>query len=440
MAILKRKDMHHFDTTPDRPTKRRANADDFLTGHCNTSVTLPVFDCIICADTIYAQQNIPINDHEVCGGCFDRKGGYREQFEAHLLNEMYQPKIGGNRINFYALQEVFPSNFIRAYHKRLFEYAVAADRRVYCAEKTCSQFLGASGDLFPRVSCDHGHFTCGLCASSIASRRADHVCKEPEAEVDAFEGLKRGVDYQKCPKCPAKVELAEACNHMKCICGGQFCFICGQSAEEEDAHWMRALGCPRYGAKGSPNAIYDDDPGSQHEVNMQHHIDLVIDERRVEGLSDNLHEDVYEYASPPTDPRRDPLVPARRAYRQYLYDIVLDISKMNEANIDNGMDIDRSKAMLYPVYHAAMSVLVSLDYFTAHLEPDQNGRGAHRRYFRHLRPERHAFDRNLPQITSGQFAQFPGLANIFTAYQLAEDNRIDELRDYVYIQRDLGIL
>lgn len=424
--------------------KRRANAGDFLTGHCKTSATLPIFDCIICSDTAYAQLPVPINAHQACGGCFDRVGGYRDQFEAHLLNEIHQPKFGNAVINFQALQHLFPATFTAVYYVKLSEYAIPAAQRVYCAKKSCSVYLGTrNSHLVPTPCSECGDRTCEFYSGGIAGSLTDHICEKAEEADRDFDGLEKGVEYQKCPKCPAKLELSETCNHMKGPCGGQFCFICGQSAEEDDEHWMRSLGCPRYGAKGSPNAIFDDDPenmAEEHEGFAHRHIEGFIQQRRDEGLGDNLYKDLYEDLPTPTAPERDILIRARRTYRERLYDILLDLGDRHETNNNDGMDSNRSKAMLHPVYHVAMIALVSLDYFTAHLEHDQRGRDAHYRYARHLRPNRDEFDRNLPRITSGQFEQFSGLATIITAHQLAEGGRIDELRNYLYTQRCMRLL
>ena len=203
---------------------------------------------------------------------------------------------------------------------------------------------------------------------------------------------------------------------------------------------MRSLGCPRYGKKGSPTAIYDDDPdddedGSIFEEMVQDHIEDWAQDQREMGLSDrDLSEDLSAITVTPTGPETDILVRGRRTYRQRLYDIIMQVGDENNANVADGMDGQRSKAMVKPVFTVAMMALVSLDLFTEH---DLVNRYL---YAVHLETAAELFDQSLPEITSGQFAQFSGLATIVTAYQLAVDGRIGELRDYLYTQRRMRLL
>jgi len=105
---------------------------------------------------------------------------------------------------------------------------------------------------------------CLHCAQSCGGFGVPHDC-EPEKRLGerrlAFGGLKKGKDFQICPGrgCGRTIELAEACNAMTCQCGTNFCYICGEKAEPESEHWLRADGgCPRYGAVDSERAIFDD--------------------------------------------------------------------------------------------------------------------------------------------------------------------------------------
>lgn len=79
-------------------------------------------------------------------------------------------------------------------------------------------------------------------------------------EAKSFVGLERGIDYQVCPSlsCHRKVELAAACNHIACVCGIGFCFVCGEEADAASTHWERG-GCSRYGHPSDPKARYDDE-------------------------------------------------------------------------------------------------------------------------------------------------------------------------------------
>lgn len=74
------------------------------------------------------------------------------------------------------------------------------------------------------------------------------LCAEPQA----IEHQTRGRDYQICPECKATVFLLDGCNHIGCVCGASFCFICGHTAfDDGSGHWNEGGGCPRYNAVGS---------------------------------------------------------------------------------------------------------------------------------------------------------------------------------------------
>lgn len=87
-----------------------------------------------------------------------------------------------------------------------------------------------------------------------------HQCVHQDADETAFEGLKKGKDYQICPseQCGIKIELQAACNAMRCGCDMQFCYVCGEPATEGSDHWTEKVGgCPRYNQPGANNARFD---------------------------------------------------------------------------------------------------------------------------------------------------------------------------------------
>lgn len=50
-------------------------------------------------------------------------------------------------------------------------------------------------------------------------------CNIPLNEQTEYE-LKRIGDQCSCPNCKAKIIKQEGCNHMTCICGTEFCYVC----------------------------------------------------------------------------------------------------------------------------------------------------------------------------------------------------------------------
>jgi hypothetical protein len=55
--------------------------------------------------------------------------------------------------------------------------------------------------------------------------------------------------WQRCPQCGTGVERTQGCRHIVCICGGEFCYQCGEV-------WASGmLGCPRQCGLGLAAAI-----------------------------------------------------------------------------------------------------------------------------------------------------------------------------------------
>ena len=121
------------------------------------------------------------------------------------------------------------------------------------------------------VKCeDCAWYTCLRCEKifstgdvSGAETAIEHECdprRDGELEERAFRGLKKGKEWQVCPneKCKRRVELIDGCNHMRCVCRVHFCFICGMPVRDEEGHWKKEGGCPRFGHKDSKRAIYDE--------------------------------------------------------------------------------------------------------------------------------------------------------------------------------------
>eukprot|EP01105_Mastigella_eilhardi_P004254 TRINITY_DN15668_c0_g2_i1.p2 TRINITY_DN15668_c0_g2~~TRINITY_DN15668_c0_g2_i1.p2 ORF type:complete len:155 (+),score=22.54 TRINITY_DN15668_c0_g2_i1:68-532(+) len=64
----------------------------------------------------------------------------------------------------------------------------------------------------------------------------------------------RGLVWQRCPRCGVVVFLNHGCNHVSCLCGMQFCFVCAVS-------W-KACTCPTWTLE---NIVYE----KEHTVNAR---------------------------------------------------------------------------------------------------------------------------------------------------------------------------
>ena len=51
--------------------------------------------------------------------------------------------------------------------------------------------------------------------------------RDPNLLDKAFESFVKGSKFKQCPKCTMWVEKTDGCNHMRCRCGTEFCYVCG---------------------------------------------------------------------------------------------------------------------------------------------------------------------------------------------------------------------
>ena len=207
---------------------------------------------------------------------------------------------------------VLEATFVAEYEQREKEYKTPTIERVYCA---CGIFLSTfvAQDAFDEgisviVKCSTcPEITCLRCgeAQSDADVALSHPCGngierrkrlEEVEEALAFIRLKRGKHYQLCPResCNRKVELMEACNHIVCVCGVGFCFICGKEADGEGDHWTVG-GCPRYNQPDDPRAEFDgDDEDSSSDSDEESETAENAEDGELVGDSDVHYENVSE--------------------------------------------------------------------------------------------------------------------------------------------------
>ena len=230
--------------------------------------------CTICCDDFPASEEyckIPHqNDkyhYDACAACL------QTQFLSAKENEMSYPVKWQKKIlHPRQCPGAVNQTFVRAYESKEVEYKAPPLKRAYCecgmfvapivSESAMASWLTlASSKLCP--GCEARW--CLRCAQRCRGFGVPHECI-PERMLGerrlAFGGLKKGKDFQICPGqgCGRTIELADACNAMTCQCGTNFCYICGEQAEPESEHWLRADdGCPRYGAAGNERAMFDDD-------------------------------------------------------------------------------------------------------------------------------------------------------------------------------------
>lgn len=233
----------------------------------------PCLNCVSCYDhrDDCTPIDMPCGIHFYCSSCF------RRGLEVSLVNESRYPlrcaniacaKISSEHVeNALADDQPAEKSLLDRYLEKAEEFSVDANLRRYCTNQECIttqgkprflniDILGHNG----RVICpDCDAITCIHCQTRIHVG-GEHFCITDEhdegvrdyiATLPEDERWKR----QRCCGCLAWVEKAEACNHMTCSCGAQFCLICGRAWEGIS---LCVHGCPVDGP-----AVYDADGYNQ---------------------------------------------------------------------------------------------------------------------------------------------------------------------------------
>jgi hypothetical protein len=109
--------------------------------------------------------------------------------------------------------------------------------KVYCPNKHCSHLMdGDALAFFPGTKaarCD----LCALlfCTSCAVTFHYGYTCAEfkklpieqRKPEDASVHRLAKQNKWRPCPSCNAIVELKQGCNHIYCLCGNEYCYLCG---------------------------------------------------------------------------------------------------------------------------------------------------------------------------------------------------------------------
>ncbi|CAO2651208.1 Nn.00g095050.m01.CDS01 [Neocucurbitaria sp. VM-36] len=182
-------------------------------------------------------------------------------FEHATTNEsLFPPKCCGQMFMLHEYEDYIPFETAWAYQvKEQGEYAILPKFRIYCANPPCAKFLHPTSHVedpetkITYAICeseDCGKLTCCACKTLLDHGTQNHTCQQNEDEKK-FKQTATEKGYKECFICGAIVELAEACNHITCECGHDFCYVCGKD-------WPGLHGCPHYGP-----ATYDEEGYNQ---------------------------------------------------------------------------------------------------------------------------------------------------------------------------------
>ncbi|KAK1636481.1 hypothetical protein BDP81DRAFT_320043 [Colletotrichum phormii] len=181
-------------------------------------------ECVSCLDDFSPKKAIKLTCHSYCRDCFERLISTAVQNEHH-----WPPKCCLTPIPTRTVHRHISTELSKTCKDRAVEWAIPITDRIYCADPSCGVWVrpehvdGASRRALCRGP-NGSHLTCSIC-------RGPHHADDADCPLDADLALTNALaeeeGWQHCGRCQALVEHREACQHMTCRCGYQFCYVCG---------------------------------------------------------------------------------------------------------------------------------------------------------------------------------------------------------------------
>ncbi|KAJ4511219.1 hypothetical protein HRR83_007261 [Exophiala dermatitidis] len=153
--------------------------------------------------------------------------------------ESFPPKCCGQPLRISVWGTFLPDDINARYKAVEAEFSDA--RPVYCAVPTCSVHIPKT-DRLP----EYDLALCPQCATATCIRCREELrlhqrwtsterqCPPVDAATKALQALSDKKKWKQCPTCWQLVERIEGCGHMDCVCGVEFCYICGNLFDEHD--------------------------------------------------------------------------------------------------------------------------------------------------------------------------------------------------------------
>ncbi|UNI15120.1 hypothetical protein JDV02_001686 [Purpureocillium takamizusanense] len=178
-------------------------------------------ECVSCLDDVPQRDCVKLVCHSYCRECFVRL------ITAAVQNEQqWPPKCCLNQIPFRTVLKHIPDGLKKTFQQRASEWEVPVSERVYCHRPDCALWVQPRNITMAKRQgrCERGHLTCTTCRGR---HHGTGECPE-DRDMDLTNVLAEEEGWKRCSSCNALVEHREACQHMTCRCGHQFCYVCGQ--------------------------------------------------------------------------------------------------------------------------------------------------------------------------------------------------------------------
>jgi len=137
------------------------------------------------------------------------------------------------------VERLFSYKFKIAWNKKYDEYTTR--NRLYCSAKGCGEWIDPKYIKLDRTV-GRRYGVCPKCKTKACKRcgRRWHGIRDCDNDVDTAAVLDMGREqgWQRCYSCRAMVQLSEGCNHMRCRCNAEFCYLCGAKWKSCECPWF----------------------------------------------------------------------------------------------------------------------------------------------------------------------------------------------------------
>ena len=139
-------------------------------------------------------------------------------------------------VNLDSMISFLPEDLHSRYQDLVLEYATP--NPIYCSNRSCGVFIPPSQAQGPDL------IECSRCTTATCQhcRNRSHPGTDCPADVATQQArtLATAQGWKACPSCAHIVSKLEGCNHIRCRCGTEFCYGCGQF------YMLCQGGCRRY--------------------------------------------------------------------------------------------------------------------------------------------------------------------------------------------------
>ncbi|KAK0731160.1 hypothetical protein B0H67DRAFT_639583 [Lasiosphaeris hirsuta] len=184
-----------------------------------SSNSVETTECVSCFEDITPKEAIKTACHSYCIECFQRLITTALETEAQ-----WPPKCCLNTIPFRTISKHASTELLQRYRDKDKEFKVPISDRIYCSTADCGEWIRKPDKALRIARCSQGHVMCIMC------RKDPHppgtACTH-DTDRQLVDKLAEEEGWRRCIKCSVLVEHREACQHMTCRCGAQFCYVCG---------------------------------------------------------------------------------------------------------------------------------------------------------------------------------------------------------------------